>query len=293
MKESTVVRAFALVAILLHGVIFSAVLSAAQAPPPVSVTTWHNDNWRTGQNTNETTLTTGANGKVNKPTFGLVCKISLSSTPQQEQAYAQPLVVANGDGSMTIYVATMQDYVYAFSVPKAAKWTSSSCLAVQNTVKKSLQLVNSGEYPADACLIGNGTVYDTCNDLQQPRAICPSAGALGTPVIDTVSNTLYVVTESQDQDTHPQGKNCVSKQGLEPNFYHRLHALDLATLAEKPLSPQLIPSQTVGLQTFSSRQEIQRPGLLFFNNTVYIAFSMMDGTFPRPSGWISVSTRRT
>jgi hypothetical protein len=57
----------------------------------VSVTTWHNDNWRTGQNTSETHLTTSSfnNG------FGLLCKIPLPSTPQQEQIYGQPLVVAN------------------------------------------------------------------------------------------------------------------------------------------------------------------------------------------------------
>jgi hypothetical protein len=126
MKGSAVVRVFTR-AVLFSGMILSAVLSAAQAPPPVSVTTWHNDNWRTGQNTNEINLTTGANGKVNKSTFGLLCKLSFPSTPQQEQAYAQPLVVANSDGSMTAYVATMQDYVYAFSIPTAANWTNSSC----------------------------------------------------------------------------------------------------------------------------------------------------------------------
>ena len=75
----------------------------------VNVATWHNDNWRTGQNTSETHLTTSSftgNG------FRLLCKISLSSSPQQEQIYAQPLVVANGDGSMKVYVVTMQDNVY-------------------------------------------------------------------------------------------------------------------------------------------------------------------------------------
>jgi hypothetical protein len=64
------------------------VLAPRQLISQVSVTTWHNDNWRTGQNTSETTLTTG---NVNESTFGLLCKIPFSSAPQQEQAYAQPL----------------------------------------------------------------------------------------------------------------------------------------------------------------------------------------------------------
>jgi hypothetical protein len=36
----------------------------------VNVTTWHNDNWRTGQNTNEIHLT----ASINKNNFGLLCK---------------------------------------------------------------------------------------------------------------------------------------------------------------------------------------------------------------------------
>jgi hypothetical protein len=135
----------------------------------VNVTTWHNDNWRSGQNINEIHLT----ASINRNNFGRVCKVTLPSSPQQEQVYAQPLVVANSDGSMTVYLATMQDYVYAFSVPAPTTiWTSSTCDQVKNTVRKSQQLVASGEYPADACLIGNGTGAPDCTS----RAICPSAG---------------------------------------------------------------------------------------------------------------------
>jgi hypothetical protein len=78
-----------------------------------NVPTSHNDNWRTGQNTSETHLKTSSfanNG------FGLLCKIPMKSSPQQEQIYAQPLVVASGDGSMKVYVVTMQDNIYVFSV---------------------------------------------------------------------------------------------------------------------------------------------------------------------------------
>jgi hypothetical protein len=93
------------------------VFGAPQLNGQVNVTTWHNDNWRTGQNANETILTTA----INKNNFGLLCKISLPSSPQQEEVYAQPLVIANSNG-MTVYVATMQGNVYAFNIPTT--WTA-------------------------------------------------------------------------------------------------------------------------------------------------------------------------
>ena len=114
----------ALLATSLLGMMLVALSSTAQAPPPVNVITWHNDNYRTGQNTNEMILTTGANGNVTKSTFGLLCK-EASITGQ---VYAQPLVVGHANGSMTVYVATMQDYVYAFAIP--AQW-KGNCQSIQ------------------------------------------------------------------------------------------------------------------------------------------------------------------
>jgi hypothetical protein len=205
----------------------------------VSVTTWHNDNGRTGENISETHLNTGSFAHRG---FGRLCEVPLPSSPQQEQVYAQPLVVANSDGSMNVYVATMQDNVYVFSVPATANWTTQTCTQLQSTAPVSLLRGGlAGQYPADACFIGKGFSGSDCST----RAICPSVGVLGTPVIDSTSNTMYLVTESQDTYTGQQGVNCTKTP--PKTWYHYLHALDLtsSTLAEKTvvLSKLLHPNQ--------------------------------------------------
>ena len=84
----------------------------------VSVLTYQNDNGRTGQNTNEVTLTAS---NVNKNQFGLLCRMTVSGF-----VYGQPLIVADsGDNGMTVYVATMQDWVYAFKIPPS--WDGKTC----------------------------------------------------------------------------------------------------------------------------------------------------------------------
>ena len=109
--------------------------------------------------------------------------------------------------------------------------------------------------------------------------IAPVIGALGTPVIQMVPNsigTLYVVTETQDASP--------------ANWYHYLHAVNLDRVAEltapvrvspPPLKcPACIPPQL----SYWSHHHIQRPGLLLVNNYLYIGFSMMDGPLPLPNG---------
>jgi hypothetical protein len=262
---------FAFTAIIFLTVAVRPCVVAAQ----VNVTTWHNDNWRTGQNTKENILT---ETNVNHSQFGLICKISVSG-----ELYGQPLVVANAGGGMMVYVATMQDYVYAFNVP--ASLTSANCPTP--TVVNLLQNYPD-EHPADCCYVGPGAGKSGCNP-----AFDPTAGVLSTPVIDTAAQALYLVAESQVGPSSGYNPGACTKGKPPSTWIHRLHALDLSSanfLNEKFNGPVVIPSATVGIQQFSSQKLIQRPGLLLLpgsdNPTVYIAFSMMDGTRPKPSGWI-------
>lgn len=67
---------------------FPAISTRAQVN--VNVTTWHNDDWRTGQNTNQPYLTTG----INKNNFGLLCKdiLTLQSTGKRVPADRVPRI---------------------------------------------------------------------------------------------------------------------------------------------------------------------------------------------------------
>src|SRR6201996_8215563 len=75
----------------------------------VDVTTYHNDNSRTAQNTQETILTPA---NVNSAQFG-----KLFTIPVDGIVYAQPLYLSNvtvaGASRHVVYVATEHDTVYA------------------------------------------------------------------------------------------------------------------------------------------------------------------------------------
>src|SRR5271155_2564988 len=174
MKERCITRSQVFAIITLFALAFFPALSTAQ----VNVTTWHNDNWRTGQNIQEKILTVN---NVNKSQFGLICRISVTG-----QIYGQPLVVANPAGGMTAYVATMQDYLYVFNIP--ANLTSQNC---PTPTVVNLLANYPGEYPQDCCYLGPGAGKKGC--AAQPTAIYNTTGVLGTPVIDTTTNTLYLV----------------------------------------------------------------------------------------------------
>ena len=69
------------------------------------VTTFHNDNLRTGQNLTETALTTA---NVNSQTFGLLRKLSVDGLVDAEPLYLSQLAVA-GKNYNVVFVATEHD----------------------------------------------------------------------------------------------------------------------------------------------------------------------------------------
>jgi uncharacterized protein (TIGR03437 family) len=105
--------------------------------------------------------------------------------------------------------------------------------------------------------------------------IVPEIGITSTPVIDPQSGAIYVVAMTKESG----------------NYVQRLHALDVATGAEKPGSPVVIQASAPGTGeggttvVFQPKAYKQRPGLLLLNGVVYTLWSSHCdlGTY---HGWI-------
>ena len=147
----------------------------------------------------------------------------------------------------------MHNSVYAFD----ADATSSSSLLWQ---------VNLGS-PVPASLL-----------FGQFGDVGVEVGILSTGVIDLQRSVLYVVTD-------------ILENGA-PVFY--LHALDLVTGAERLHGPVALTASVAGTGSqsladghlpFDPMQNIQRPGLLLANDSVYVAFGSHGDQYPF-HGWI-------
>jgi hypothetical protein len=133
----------------------------------VSVTTYHNDNARTGQNTNETILTPAA---VQSSSFG-----QLFQLPVDGQVYAQPLILANvaigGGTHNVVYVATEHDSLYAFDADTGTAYWQKSFINPPAVTRASSAQIGCGN-------------------------ISHEYGITSTPVIDPSTNTIYVVPQT-------------------------------------------------------------------------------------------------
>jgi len=202
-------------------VVLCLILPAAQrAPGQVSVVTQHNDLARTGQNLSETTLTPS---NVNVTGFGLLFRNAVDN-----QVYAQPLIVSavnvGGGAHNVVYVATTSNSVYAFDGDTGVQYWH----------------VNLGTP------ISNADYGAGCVDING------NAGIIGTPVIDSVSGTLYVV-------------NSLNNAGA---FSFMLHALDITTGADRTGSPVQIANAG-----FTPLTQNQRAGLALANGRLLVPFS--------------------
>jgi hypothetical protein len=222
-----------------------AVSSAAFGQGFSGVFTWHNDNSRTGQNLNETTLTPQ---NVNVATFGKVF-----SYPVDGMAYAQPLYVPNvtvpNQGTHNvIYVATENDSVYAFDADG---------------------LQTSPLWHVSFLDLPNGVTTVPCADESSDCNVYPVYGITSTPVIDPTTGTLYAVARTKESGTWVQ----------------RIHALDITSGVEKFGGPVVIQATVNGTGNgsqggklpFNARLANQRPALLLSNNTLYVGWTGVHG----------------
>jgi chitodextrinase len=249
----------------------SAVDSSKKATAILGVTdlamvgTYHNDGARSGANTHEYALTTA---NVNTSSFG-----KLFSCPVDGAIYAQPLwipnLTVNGAQHNVVIVATQHDSVYAFdadTAPCVTLW-HASLLSTAYGATAGETSVPSGT--------GNTLVGGGSGDVK------PEVGITGTPVIDPVSKTLYVVSKTAVANALP--------------IYQRLHGLNLLDGTKRAGSPAAIDGTIYVAGTgagavssqvhFNTQTHFQRPGLALVNGVVYVAFAAHEDTDPY-HGWI-------
>jgi hypothetical protein len=233
-----------------------------------AVLTYHNDRARDGANTQEYALSPAA---VTTATFG-----KLFSCPVDGSVYAQPLWIKGvkiaGGTHNVLFVATQHDSAYAFDAdarPCVTYWHVHLLDALHGGTGNETPVVwNDVGY----CY---GDVY-------------PEVGVTSTPVIVSTTNTMYLVSASESGPTN--SGNC---SGTSARFYHRLHALDLATGSEKFNAPVTIAASlpgtgdgsSGGMVSFNSQLHHQRAGLAGFAGKVFVTFAGHEDATPY-HGWV-------
>jgi len=212
----------------------------------VAVTTYHNDNYRSGANTNETILTPS---NVNEVQFGK--KLVL---PVTGYVYAQPLYVPNvninGKLHNMVYVVTEHDQAYGFDANTGQQMWEKNFLLSSN-FQRQIYPVSSNDIDCS----GNGS----------------ETGITSTPVIDLSTNLLYTVAATKEVVNHTS------------KLYQRMHVLDIATGVEKQSGPFFgapIQAKTPGTGAgsidgwlyFDPTVENQRAALTLSNGLVFAAW---------------------
>jgi len=225
------------------------------------VFTYHNDLPRDGSNTSEYALTAS---NITVATFA-----KLFSCTVDGAIYTQPLWVANltinGAKHNVVFVATQHEGLYAFDADASPCMTLWHVSLIDTTHGGTAGETSVPSGPTGN-LVGSGT-----------GDITPEVGVTGTPVIDPVTNTLYLVSKS----VIPAG----------PTFFQRLHAINALTGSDKTGSPVTIAGTYPGTgdggltTTFNSQQQNQRPALALVNGLVYIAWASHEDHVPY-YGWV-------
>ncbi|HEX5235720.1 MAG TPA: choice-of-anchor D domain-containing protein [Silvibacterium sp.] len=196
----------------------------------VNYTAWKGGGGLTGAQTHELVLTPA---NVNSASFGLLWQAKVDGFVNAQPLYMNALTI-NGAPHNVVFIATANDSVYALD-------------GVTGTQLWQVSLLPAGATAVNSSLVA--------------YADQPQIGILSTPVIDPSTKTMYVVTESLEQNA--------------TTYPHRLHALDVTTGQEKFGGPVLITNPQL-----APIHKLQRPGLLLSNGSVYVAIGSLNDARP-------------
>jgi mono/diheme cytochrome c family protein len=228
---------------------FSTVLALAAQ---VSVVQNRYDDANTGANLHETNLTPS---NVNVSRFGKLYNYSVDGAVYAQPLYIPAVSIAGGSHNV-VYVATMEDKLYAFDADK-----SGDPLWLRDFTNPA-----AGVTPVP--------VTDITDNIN--LNLVGNAGIMGTPVIDPAKLTLYLVARTKERGRYVQ----------------RLHAIDIHT--GKDTVPAVeIAAQVAstaadavnGVLHFYPKAGNQRPALALVNGAVVIAWASHEDIRPY-HGWI-------
>jgi hypothetical protein len=214
------------------------------------VLTYHNDNARSGQNLNETTLTLAS---VTVSSFGKTGFLAVDGKVDAQPLYLSAVAIPGGGTHNVLYVATEHDSVYGFDADTGA-------------VLWHLSLLGPGETTSD----GRG-----CSQ------VVPEIGITSTPVIDRSrgpSGVIYVVAMSRNGS------------GTYFQRLHALDVTSGAELFGGPKNVQASfpgtgAGSSGGVLNFDPKQYEERAGLLLVNGQLLTAWTSHCDIDPY-TGWI-------
>jgi hypothetical protein len=230
---------------------------AHKQPTPLAVLTQHNDNARTGDNLQETLLSTST---VNAQDFGKLWTLDVDGYLYAQPLYVQNLRIPNKGLHNVVFLATAHNSVYAFDAddPKAAQpfWK-----------------VNLGpSIPADE-------VYKTkWTDMRV------EIGITSTPVIDPATNTIFVEAKTKENGTYVQRLHALD---LLTGREHPGSPVEI-----KASVPGTGLDNVNGQVAFNPVTQLQRTSLLLTGGVVYLAFGSHADVQPF-HGWILGYDART
>jgi hypothetical protein len=234
----------------------------------LGVLTYHNDQARDGINAREFALNSTT---VTTATFGKLFSCTVDGAVYTQPLWIHGLSIGGGIHNV-IFVATQHDSAYAFDAD------ASPCVTYWHV--NLLDTLHGGT---------SGEKSVTWNDVGGCFGdVFPEVGVTGTPVIDAVTKTIYMVGASEKNATSTG--NCA---GSVATFFHRLHALDLATGSEKFNAPVTIAASVPGtgdgssggMVSFNSQLHHNRSGLAEFGGKIFVTFAAHEDATPY-HGWV-------
>jgi hypothetical protein len=213
------------------------------------VLTYHNDISRTGQNLNETTLTTS---NVNSSSFGKLRNLRVDSTVDAQPLYVSALTIS-GVTHNVVFVVTENDSAYAFDADNGAMlWKVSALL--------------SGE---------------TASDVRSCGQIGPTIGITSTPVIDRSSGpngTIYLVAMSKDaSQNYNQRLHALDLTTGQEEFG--------GPVTVQAQYPGTGDNSQNGFVIFDAKQYAERQALLLLNHVIYTGWTSHCDIRPY-TGWL-------